>query len=160
MSTTIQPRGGVLFVCLGNICRSPTVEVVARDAFARAGIDMPVASCGTGDWHVGKGADPRMVAAARAAGFDLGAHRARQLREQDFDDYPWVLAMDRANLRELHRLCPSDHAGRTGLFLEHAGMDTPLEVPDPYFGGKAGFHDVVALVRAGVDGWVRQLRAT
>jgi protein-tyrosine phosphatase len=153
-------HGGVLFVCLGNICRSPIVEVVARDALARTGIDLAVASCGTGDWHVGKGADPRMVTAARAAGFDLGSHRARQLRVEDFDDHRWVLAMDRANLHELRRLCPPGHAGRLGLFLEQAGMDSPLEVPDPYFGDESGFHDVVALVRKGVEGWVNRLRTT
>lgn len=153
-------HGSVLFVCLGNICRSPVVEVVARDALARAGIELAVASCGTGDWHVGNGADPRMVAAAQAAGFDLGNHRARQLRVEDFDDHHWVLAMDRANLGELRRRCPPGRAGRIGLFLEHAGMDAPLEVPDPYFGDASGFDEVVALVRRGVDGWVNRLRAT
>ncbi len=161
MNTTPAPsHGGVLFVCLGNICRSPLVEVVARDALARAGIELAVASCGIGDWHVGKGADPRMVAAAQAAGFDLGSHHARQLRVEDFDDHRWVLAMDRANLRELRRWCPPGRADRVGLFLEQAGMNAPLEVPDPYFGDESGFHEVVALVRRGVDGWVNRLRAT
>jgi protein-tyrosine phosphatase len=101
-----------------------------------------------------------MVTAAWAAGFDLGSHHARQLRVEDFDDHRWVLAMDRANLRELRRRCPRGHAGRLGLFLEQAGMDSPLEVPDPYFGDESGFHDVVALVRKGVEGWVNRLRTT
>src|SRR6185312_1623395 len=94
---------GVLFVCLGNICRSPTAEYVARAEFAKRGLAVPVASRGLGNWHVGQGADPRAVAAARAEGFDLAPHRARQFHEDDFGRFAMVLAVDRAALALIRR---------------------------------------------------------
>lgn len=140
---------GILFVCLGNICRSPLAEAVARVEFARFGVDVPVASAGTGDWHVGGGADPRAVAVAAEAGYDLGAHRARQVRAEDFARYGRVLAMDRANLRALQRLGGGSSIP-SALFLEHAGLDAPHEVPDPYTGSLDDFRAVLARVRDGV----------
>lgn len=149
---------GVLFVCLGNICRSPTVEAVARAEFARAGLDVSVASCGMGDWHIGQGADRRAIAAAKSLGYDLTPHRARQLSVDDFAAHRWVLAMDRSNLDDLCALCPSELQSRVGLFMEVAAAAPPAEVPDPYQGGVEGFREVLALARRGVDGLVKRLR--
>ncbi|PWK89866.1 low molecular weight protein-tyrosine-phosphatase [Fulvimonas soli] len=153
----VRPNS-ILFVCLGNICRSPLVEAVARHHLRAAGLDVAVASCGTGDWHVGEGADPRMVAAAGAAGYDLAVHRARQLRPDDFGRHDLLLAMDRANLRELRRLAPAAAAAGTALFLEWSGLAAPPEFPDPYFGDTAGFAESVALAERGVAALLQRLR--
>jgi protein-tyrosine phosphatase len=149
----------VLFVCLGNICRSPLVEAVARKRCAEAGLAAAFASCGTGHWHVGKGADERMVRAAAAAGFDLGAHRARQLRSADLDDYDLVLAMDSDNLKGITRFVTSSSHARTGLFLAWTGAAPPADFPDPYFGSTEGFASSVALAERGVAGLIERLRA-
>lgn len=152
----IKPR--ILFVCLGNICRSPLVEGVARQRCAEAGLKVQLASCGTGDSHVGGGADPRMCAAAKVAGFDLRGHRARQLRTDDFHRYDWLLAMDAENLRELRRLAAPADAGRAALFLEWAGVTPPREFADPYCGGPAEFIQSVVLAERGVAGLIERLR--
>ncbi|HEX7338464.1 MAG TPA: low molecular weight protein-tyrosine-phosphatase [Rhodanobacteraceae bacterium] len=156
---TDQPQG-VLFVCLGNICRSPTVEAVARAEFARAGLDVPVASCGTGDWHVGQGADPRAVKACADAGYDLSAHRARQLTADDFARCRWVLGMDAANLAGLLKACPAMHRSRVGLFLEVSRAAPPRELPDPYYGTADDFAQVVMLAQRGVQGLIRRLASS
>ena len=149
----------MLFVCLGNICRSPLVEVVARKRLVEAGLDVVVASCGTGGWHAGEGADPRMIAAARAAGHDLSRHRARQLHGRDFEDYDLLLAMDRDNLRELRKLgATSVQAEQAALFLEWTGSAPPPEFPDPWHGDAAGFAAAVALAERGVAGLVERMR--
>lgn len=146
---------GVLFVCLGNICRSPTAEYVARAVFARAGLQVPVASRGLGNWHVGQGADPRTVAAARAAGYDLSPHRARQFDDDDFARFAWVLAVDRATLAELQRRVPR-HARAPERLLVAAGLvpvtaDSAGDVPDPYTGTADDFRNVLALITRGVE---------
>lgn len=149
-------KPSVLFVCLGNICRSPLVEAVARQRCAQAGLALTLASCGTGNWHVGKGADTRMVRAAAEAGYDLSLHRARQARAADFGDFDWVLAMDLDNLETLQGM----RRGRgvePVLFLPWAGVAAPEEFPDPYFGGMEGFHRAVALAEQGVDGLIARL---
>jgi protein-tyrosine phosphatase len=148
----------VLFVCLGNICRSPVVEVVARTHARRAGLDIEFASCGTGGWHVGKGADTRMRAAARMAGYDLEPHRARQLRSADLRDYDLVLAMDRDNLRDIERLKSASSTAHIDLFLPWAGVDEPAEFPDPYYGDETGFTASVALAERGIEGLLERLR--
>lgn len=140
----------ILFVCLGNICRSPTVEAVARAEFERAGLAVEVASAGTAGYHAGHGADPRSVRFAAAHGYDLSRHRARQLRRDDFVAFDHVLAMDRDNLRELRRVAPP--GATPELFLGDA------EVPDPYYGGDAGFEEVIALARSGIAAWIARLR--
>lgn len=148
----------ILFVCLGNICRSPLVEAVARKRCAEAGLVVDVASCGTGDWHVGQGADPRMVRAAAAAGFDLAPHRARQLRAADLDSHDFVLAMDGDNLRGIQRLLTPRSRAQTGLFLAWAGAAPPDDFPDPYYGELDGFAASVALAELGVAGLIGRLR--
>ncbi|MCE5232953.1 MAG: low molecular weight protein-tyrosine-phosphatase [Mizugakiibacter sp.] len=151
--------GGILFVCLGNICRSPLAEAVARAEFARLGLALPVASAGTGDWHVGGGADPRAIEVAAAVGYDLAAHRARQVERADFGRYARVLAMDRANLRALRQLGGADASMPPALFLECAGLAAPQEVPDPYSGSLDDFRAVLALVRSGVLALARRYGA-
>lgn len=137
----------VLFVCLGNICRSPMAAAVARHEFARARLDWEVASAGTGDWHVGHHADPRAARCAAAAGFALDEHRGRQVCVEDFRRYDWLLAMDHANLLELQALAPPGSRAQLGLLLQVAGTAPPTEVPDPYFGDDRGFDHVLALLR-------------
>lgn len=148
--------GDLLIVCLGNICRSPVVAQVVRQRFTAAGVPAVVDSCGTGGWHAGEGADHRMVAAAQAAGYDLTAHRARQLVVSDFTGFRHVLAMDRANLSAMQALCPLAQRDRLGLFLRVAGVDAVDEVPDPYYGGPADFRQVIALAEQGADGLLQR----
>jgi protein-tyrosine phosphatase len=151
------PVPSILFVCLGNICRSPLVEAVARQRAAQAGLSLSLASCGTGHWHIGKGADPRMLRAAAKAGYDLSPHRARQVRAADFQSFDWVLAMDQDNLETLQQLRSRDGVA-PALFLPWAGVATPEAFPDPYFGDAEGFRRAVALAEQGVDGLIARLR--
>lgn len=158
----IRPPVGVLFVCLGNICRSPTAEYVARAEFEKLGLKVPVASRGLGNWHVGQGADPRAVAAARAQGYDLSPHRARQFHEDDFGRFATVLAVDRATLAELRRRVPED-LPMPERFLVAAGLAKPRsgedgDVPDPYTGMPDDFDAVLGLIRRGVDALGDRLR--
>lgn len=146
-------KPAILFVCMGNICRSPTVEAVARAEFARDGIDAFVASAGTEDYHVGQGADRRTIAFAETHGYALAAHRARQVRSGDFEEFDLVLAMDRRNLRDLQRFRPPRGRATPALFLGDA------EVPDPYYGGDADFLRVIELARSGVAALAARLRA-
>jgi protein-tyrosine phosphatase len=148
----------ILFVCLGNICRSPLVETVARKRFAEAGLKIEVASCGTGGWHAGEQADPRMRAAVAGAGYDLGNHRARQLVVADFEHYDLLLAMDSDNLREMQRMVGAEVARRASLFLEWAKLAPPHEFPDPYYGELTGFVQSIVLAEQGVRGLIERLR--
>ena len=138
----------LLFVCLGNICRSPVLAAVVAEHARRAGVDWTVDSAGTGDWHVGEGADPRSVASAQRRGYALAAHRARQLHRDDYRRYDALLAADAANLREIERRSPPDASARIALALEFAGVASLREVPDPYYGGAAGFEQVIDLAEA------------
>ncbi len=142
----------LLFVCMGNICRSPVVEAVVRSEFAHAGLVVNVASAATESYHIGGKADARSIASAWAHGYDVSAHRARQVAEADFAAFDALLAMDGTNLRALRARCPSGHASRLALFLPFAGLDTPTEVPDPYYGDAADFERVIQLARSGARG--------
>jgi protein-tyrosine phosphatase len=151
------PVVSVLFVCLGNICRSPTAEGVLRARLAEAGLAdrVHVDSAGTGSWHVGNPPDPRAVAAAADRGFDLTALRARQVTREDLDRFDYVLAMDGSNLRDLERLAP----GRARRFLEFADGAQANDVPDPYYGDGDGFARVLDLIEAAADGLVAEIRS-
>jgi len=148
----------ILFVCMGNICRSPVVEAVVRTRLHMAGLVVEVASAGTEDYHVGEGADRRAIASARARGYDVSAHRARQVSDADFRHFDQLLAMDRVNLRALRASCPADHLGKVELFLRRAGVAAPEEVPDPYYGSDADFRIVIDLAEAGAQGLIARLR--
>jgi protein-tyrosine phosphatase len=148
----------ILFVCMGNICRSPVIEAVARQHLQKAGLAIEVASAGTEDYHVGAAADQRAISSARAAGYDLAAHRARQVSATDFEEFDHVLAMDHVNLRALRSGCPAGHAHKLDLFLRHAGVAPPDEVPDPYYGAASDFRKVIDLAEAGAQGLIARLR--
>jgi protein-tyrosine phosphatase len=141
-------RHRILFVCTGNICRSPTAEGVARGLAAKQGVDhlFEFDSAGTHGYHVGNPPDPRTVAAARRRGYDLSSLRARRVTEFDFISFDHVLAMDREHLELLQRACPRLHHKKLGLFLEYRQAFDQDEVPDPYYGGAQGFEQVLDLV--------------
>ncbi|PWB35915.1 protein-tyrosine-phosphatase [Pseudomonas sp. SDI] len=149
----------VLFVCLGNICRSPTAEGVLRHQLQAAGLAerVEVASAGTGDWHVGKQPDSRTRRAALLRGYDLSAQRAQQVRAADFADYDLILAMDKSNLGDLKALQPAGAKAELDLFLRRydGAVD---EVPDPYYGGEQGFERVLDLIEAACQGLVGELK--
>ncbi|MEQ9464362.1 MAG: low molecular weight protein-tyrosine-phosphatase [Haliea sp.] len=149
----------VLFVCLGNICRSPTADAVFRQRVQARGLEgrIRVDSCGTAPWHVGKPPDPRSVAAARARGYDLSPLRARQLCWEDYFDFDYLLAMDESNLEVLRREAPLDYAGHIGLLLDFAPEATEREVPDPYYGEGDGFVRVLELVEAASEGLLAEI---
>lgn len=149
----------VLFVCLGNICRSPTAHGVFESLVAQRHLSERIAvdSCGTGNWHVGEAPDPRATDEAAARGHDLSHLRARQLRATDFDEFDYILAMDNQNLADLRALCPPHFSGYLGLFLPFAeGVETD-EVPDPYYGGDQGFTRVLDMVEAASEGLLREI---
>lgn len=150
----------VLFVCLGNICRSPTADGIFRSLVKRANLDQKIIvdSAGTGDWHIGKGPDSRTVAAAKKRGYDLSPLRARQVSTADFDEFDFILAMDSANLRDLHALKPAHFTGHLGLFLEFGAGKSHREVPDPYHGGSDGFELVLDLVEDAAEGLLAHVR--
>jgi protein-tyrosine phosphatase len=149
----------VLFVCLGNICRSPTAEGVLRHKLREAGLadHIEVASAGTGDWHVGKAPDKRSQAAARLRGYDLSAQRAQQVSRADFASYDLILAMDNSNLRHLKALQPAKGKAELDLFLRR--YQSPVdEVPDPYYDGDQGFEQVLDLIEHASDRLVIELK--
>jgi len=149
----------VLFVCLGNICRSPTAEGVLRHKLREAGLaeQIEVASAGTGPWHVGKPPDSRSQRAARMRGYDLSAQRARQVAAADFNRYDLILAMDQSNLRNLRLLQPAQAKAELDLFLRR--YDGAVEeVPDPYHDEEHGFEQVLDLIEQACDRLVIELK--
>lgn len=148
----------VLFVCLGNICRSPTAEGVVRHLASAAGVaaNWEVDSAGTADYHLGKPPDVRSQRAALRRGIDLSSRRARQVCDADFERFDLILAMDRANLAALHDRRPASAQAVVQLFLEYAPQAGVLEVPDPYYGGESGFDAVLDLCLAAGRGLLEQ----
>ena len=142
----------VLFVCLGNICRSPTAEAVFR---ARAaGTDIIIDSAGTGAWHVGNGPDPRSRAEGERRGYSFAGQAARKVEIRDFYDFDFILAMDASNLSDLKSMRPKDSKAMLSLFRPDGS-----DVPDPYYGGPDGFTHVVDLIEAASDYWLSQITA-
>lgn len=152
---------GVLFVCMGNICRSPTAEGVFRKVVADAGLTdrFRVDSAGTHAYHLGEPPDRRAQAAASRRGVLLGDIRARRFSDEDFDEFDYILAMDRDNLDELQERVSERVVDGLHLFLEFAGHDRAIEVPDPYYGGASGFELVLDLVESGSHGLLKRIRA-
>lgn len=157
-SYTRNHRMRILFVCLGNICRSPTAEAVLRTLAAREAPELriEVDSAGTAAYHVGSPPDPRTRAAAARRGYDLERLRARVIEQADFERFDLILAMDEENLRALRRRAPAHE--RLQLFLEYAPQQDVREVPDPYYGGPNGFEEVLDLVEAAARGLLAHLR--
>jgi protein-tyrosine phosphatase len=150
----------ILFVCLGNICRSPSAEAVMRAIAAREApeLGIEVDSAGTAGYHIGSPPDERALEAARRRGYDMAALRARVVTPEDFEQFDLILAMDRNNLSILRRRAPAPARERVRLFLEFAPDADAAEVPDPYYGGPAGFEEVLDLVEAAARGLIAHLR--
>lgn len=146
----------ILFFCMGNICRSPTAEGVMRAKLAAAGLasQVEVDSAGTHAYHVGEPPDERSQAHALRRGYDLSPQRARQLVAADFTRFDLVLGMDADNLSRAAKLCPPGERHRLKLLLDYAPQTGKRHVPDPYYGGDAGFEEVLDLVEAACDGLV------
>jgi protein-tyrosine phosphatase len=149
----MKEKRAILFVCTGNICRSPTAEAVLRHLAAEEGLELHIQSAGIGDWHVGAAPDERAQHHAQNRGYDLSELRARQVAKEDFARVDLILAMDRGHLRALERMAPREHRHKVRLFV--AGQD----VPDPYDGGPEGFEHVLDLVEATCRDLVRELKS-
>ena len=151
---------GVLFVCTGNICRSPLAEGVFRTFVGNAGLQQRIVvdSAGTHDSQVGQLPDPRTIAVARRRGYDLPPHYARKVDTSDFARFDWILAMDQNNLDLLRALRPISYRGHLGLLLALGAADGGIEVPDPYFGGPREFEHVLDLVERGADALLTMIR--
>ncbi len=149
----------ILFVCMGNICRSPTAEGVARALAERDGVHgvFEFDSAGTHGYHVGSAPDARTRKAAEQRGYDLSPLRARQVNPYDFVRFDRILAMDRDNLGLLKQACPEEHQGKLGLFLEFGTRFPEDEVPDPYYGGEEGFELVLDLIEDAAQGLITRL---
>jgi len=138
----------ILFVCMGNICRSPTAEGVFSYLVSERGLadKIGIDSAGTHAYHTGEAPDSRAQQSAKARGIDISKLRARKATEKDFERFDYVIAMDYANLNHLESICPSEHASKLSLFLDFSSQADIREVPDPYYGGPLGFERVLDLV--------------
>jgi protein-tyrosine phosphatase len=150
----------VLFVCLGNICRSPTAEGMFRHLLTREapGLQVDVDSAGTAGYHIGEPPDSRSQRAALSRGIDLSTLRARQVAPHDFARFDLILAMDRDNLRALQAMRPEGAHAQVRLFLEYAPHLGRFEVPDPYYGDASGFEEVLELAAAASRGLIAALQ--
>ncbi len=149
----------VLFVCMGNICRSPTAEGVFRRLLSERNIDfvLEVDSAGTHDYHVGAPPDARALEAARRRGVDLSALRARQIADEDFARFDLILAMDEQNLEALRERASPQYRSRVRLIMEFAPTAPRRFVPDPYYGGPLGFEEVLDLLEQASEGLLQEL---
>jgi protein-tyrosine phosphatase len=159
MNNADPARIRVLMVCLGNICRSPTAEAVFRQHIVAAGLEgvIDVDSAGTSDWHQGEPPDPRSMRAAAERLYDLSPLRARQVHVRDFEDFDYILAMDRQNLAHLEELCPVACQEKLGLLLAYGNTGWE-EVPDPYNSGREGFELVLDLVESASSSLLHEIR--
>lgn len=153
----MQPPA-VLFVCLGNICRSPLAEAAFRHAAAEAGLETEVDSAGTAGYHVGEPPDPRSIAEARRHGIDIAHYRGRQLSTEDFHRFDWIIGMDRSNMANIARRDPGDGKARVAMLLDLVPGCEYAEVADPWYGGEDNFRDTWADVSAGAKALVALLR--
>lgn len=155
-----NPRVTVLFVCMGNICRSPTAQGVFEYLVeeARLSEHIDVDSAGTHAYHIGERPDKRATQAAAGRGIDLSRQRARRVEAADFGRFDYVLAMDSSNLDDLATICPQQHQDKIQLFLEFAEDLSQREVPDPYYGGNQGFERVLDLIEMGARALLEDVR--
>ncbi|MBI5040066.1 MAG: low molecular weight phosphotyrosine protein phosphatase [Gammaproteobacteria bacterium] len=151
----------VLFVCMGNICRSPTAQGVFETLVQREGLAqrIEIDSAGTHAYHIGEPPDKRAQEAAKRRGVDLSVQRARKVQPADFLEFDYVLAMDRSNYEDLRAICHPDYEERLRLFLEFAPQAGEQDVPDPYYGGAQGFERVLDLIEAAAEGLLAEMRA-
>lgn len=150
----------VLIVCTGNICRSPTAEVVLAARARQNGLSdlLDVRSAGTQAYHVGEGADARSTDHAKRRGYDLSAHRARKFRAADLEEFDWILCMDRSHLEHVQQASHENQRARVALFLDFAtGPSRGQDMPDPYYGGDRGFELVLDLCEEGSNGFLDHL---
>lgn len=156
----MKPRS-ILFVCLGNICRSPTAEGVFRAKLIERRLTDVIRtdSAGTGAWHIGNPPDARAQSAAAERNIDISDLRARKVEASDFERFDYVIAMDHENRRELIRIAGDQHADRVHMMLEFATIGGLEEVPDPYYGGDQGFDQVLDLIDAASDGLLDHILA-
>ena len=150
----------VLFVCMGNICRSPTAEAVFKHHLVKSGLAREVYadSAGTHDYHVGDPPDARAQEAARKRGYDMNALRGRLVTYEDLMEFDYVLAMDEINLQHLRRNCLSEHRNKLRLLTEFSDKFSGSEIPDPYYGGPRGFDTVLDMIEGSVQGLIAQLK--
>ena len=147
-----ESKTGVLFVCLGNICRSPLAEGVFLAELKRRGMEteFTVDSCGTGGWHVGEPPDGRSVEVAARNGVDISRQRSRKLADSDYDAFGWIVVMDRSNHRDVMARQPSEASARIVSFMPWVPEAPTPDVPDPYYGGPGGFDHVYDLLERGM----------
>jgi protein-tyrosine phosphatase len=148
----------VLFVCLGNICRSPLAEAAFRREAGRLDLAVEIDSAGTGGWHVGASPDSRAIAEAARHGIDIAGYRARQVSPEDFWRFDEIVAMDRTNLAHLAAMAPIEARARLSLLLDHVEGQQGQPVADPYFGGAEGFERTWREVEAGAKALAEKLR--
>ena len=146
----------VLFVCLGNICRSPLAEAALREECAASGLNLIIDSAGTGDWHVDHAPDPRAQAVANRNGVDIGHLRGRQVMTSDFHDFDHIIAMDNQNLRDLESMRPANAVAKLSLLFDHIEGRAGEDVVDPYYGAEEGFDQTWAEVTEAAKN-IRQL---
>lgn len=151
-------KTSILFVCMGNICRSPTAEGVFRQRAEAAGLALEIDSAGTHGYHIGAVPDARSTQHAAARGYDLSAQRARKVAASDFERFDHLLAMDHDNLALLKAACPPRHSHKLGLFMQYAKNSASDVVPDPYYGGAQGFDRVLDFIEDASDGLIAALR--
>ncbi|NNM81872.1 MAG: low molecular weight phosphotyrosine protein phosphatase [Burkholderiales bacterium] len=156
-----KEKVSVLFVCMGNICRSPTAEAVFRQRVEAAGLGRTILidSAGTHGYHIGLPPDERASRAARSRGYDMSGLRARQVEKADFRKFDYILAMDNQNLSILKRIAGPELESKARLFMEFSPDRQEREVPDPYYGGSQGFERVLDMVESASNGLLREILA-
>ncbi len=152
----------VLFVCMGNICRSPTAEGVFRDKIKKTAPNLAIEidSAGTHDYHIGKAPDARAQVAAQTRGYDISDLRGRQVNPHDFEKFDYVLAMDKDNLTILQKMCPAHLQHKVKRLLAFSHRYPNLDVPDPYYGGQSGFSQVLDMIEDATDGLLDDIKQT
>lgn len=148
----------ILMVCLGNICRSPLAEGIARKKLEHHGLDWEIDSAGTGDWHIGHAPDPRSISTAAARSIDISGLRARQIALQDLEEFDLIVTMDRDNHQHVRAMANGENRHKITMMLDYLYPGEGRPVPDPYFGGSEGFEKVYDLLDAACDAMILELQ--